>query len=257
LKTITASWIVLLWPFYITFWGIATGRIMALLSSAPDSFMFASMAACAFGNSTGLPLTLVSIIHSAAQAGSPLGTTDPAIYVSIYLIFNPILQWSVGSWLLEPPTKTEHRRLAKAKKMGKHEFSSVTSTTESPIVMHLVSNQVDPEVVLHDSATETDDVPREHEGNNVREIMNLVFKQLAQPAIVASLCGLFIACIPVLHSLLVDTKDQDGDAPLAWFFEALYTVGKAAIPVRTSWFTDTASTQELSPLTPFLLLFFF
>lgn len=240
--TITASWIVLLWPFFITTMGVVVGKLMATMSKAEDSFKFAAMAAVAFGNSTGLPLTLVSIIHGAADSSSPLSRTDPAIYVSIYLIFNPILQWSVGSWLLEPPSKSPDDEGSNLSNQAKVDIQTLNI---EPLLDN-AEKQV--AALLNDehrgaSLGHANKFKTKQTDIDVPEIMRIIYKQLAQPAIIASICGLFIACIKPLHKVLVDVGDQDGDAPMEWFFDALYTMGKAAIPV---------SSRCLSMLVPML-----
>jgi predicted permease len=268
LKTITASWIVLLWPFYTTAWGIVIGNLMAKVSGAPKSFRCAAMAAVAFGNSTGLPITLVSIIHNAASPKSPLSATDPAIFVSIYLIFNPILQWSVGSWLLEAPSDVqqpedengEHNHNNKednnnSKKNKNGSYEKVSQFEMVKVHNPLVGSNSN--LLIGDGQQDKtnfgslDDIERSKSDNNsvelnsksedtpspisVGEVCAIVYRQLAQPAIIASLCGLFIACIGPLHDLLVDTKDQRGGAPFEFVFDALHTVGTAAIPVYTKY----------------------
>jgi predicted permease len=240
--TITASWIVLLWPFFITAMGVVVGKLMATMSKAEDSFKFAAMAAVAFGNSTGLPLTLVSIIHGAADSSSPLSRSDPAIYVSIYLIFNPILQWSVGSWLLEPPSQSPADEGCNLSNQAKVDIQTLNI---EPLLDN-AEKQV--AALLNDehrgaSLGHANKFKTKQTDIDVPEIMRIIYKQLAQPAIIASICGLFIACIKPLHKVLVDVGDQDGDAPMEWFFEALYTMGKAAIPV---------SSRCLSMLVPML-----
>lgn len=100
-RTVSVAWLVLIWPFFVVGVGLAVGKLMAKVSNAPRSFELASMAAVAFGNSTGMPLTLVAVLYGSGSP--PEGGVSPAVFISIYLIIYPVLQWSVGSWLLEPP----------------------------------------------------------------------------------------------------------------------------------------------------------
>jgi predicted permease len=257
-----------------------------------DTFQNAVFAAIAFGNSTGLPLTLVSIVHNSASATSGLSAVDPSLFVSIYLIFNPILQWSVGLWLLQPPptsvappgsssssssSSSDDSPLSspssiKTSKKSKHgfielvqessPFHSVGSQDESEEQDDAIGNNSSSkhnqqnkyaavkvksknpyeagsdEIHINPSSMKATDRGTIAELGDVDIIPNCfttsckaILKQASQPVILASLIGLFIACIEPLRGILVDIHDQDGDAPLEFIFEAMYTIGKAAIPV--------------------------
>lgn len=58
---------------------------------------------CAFGNSTGLVITLLTVIHDQFGAQTELGSVDSTAFLSIYLLLYPVLQWGVGGWLMAPP----------------------------------------------------------------------------------------------------------------------------------------------------------
>jgi hypothetical protein len=67
------------------------------------------LAMCAFGNSTGLPLVIFSLIGESfiTPAARQLygDRIDPVGILPAYLVFYPLLQWTVGSQLvgLRPP----------------------------------------------------------------------------------------------------------------------------------------------------------
>lgn len=61
-KSLNDIWVLLFWPAYVVGWGLFVGYVAAKLSNTPNAK--AAMAACAFGNSTGLPITLLSVVHS-------------------------------------------------------------------------------------------------------------------------------------------------------------------------------------------------
>ena len=67
-------------------------------------------AACGFGNSTGLPITLLTVVHANFPATSDLGRVDPCLFLSVYLLLYPVLQWGVGGWLLAKPPKEENSK---------------------------------------------------------------------------------------------------------------------------------------------------
>ena len=95
--------LLLLWPAYVVFCGLVTGYFAARISKTPRVQIRSCLAACAFGNSTGLVITLLTVIHKQFQgSGAELGRIDPTTFLSIYLLFYPVLQWGVGGWLLAP-----------------------------------------------------------------------------------------------------------------------------------------------------------
>lgn len=95
-------WILLFWPAYVVSVGIAVGYIAARLSNTPKEQYRSVLAACAFGNSTGLPITLLTVIHANFAPTQELGAIDPTLFLSVYLLLYPVLQWSIGGWLLAP-----------------------------------------------------------------------------------------------------------------------------------------------------------
>ena len=95
-------WILLFWPAFVVFCGIGVGYVAARLSNTPKEQYRSVLAACAFGNSTGLPITLLSVIHANFSPKQELGAIDPTLFLSVYLLLYPVLQWSIGGWLLAP-----------------------------------------------------------------------------------------------------------------------------------------------------------
>jgi predicted permease len=98
-------WVLLLWPIYVVGVGFAVGYLAAVVSGTPRHQIRAVLVACGFGNSTGLPITLLSVVHANFPASSDLGRIDPCLFLSVYLLTYPVLQWGVGGWLLAPAEK--------------------------------------------------------------------------------------------------------------------------------------------------------
>jgi predicted permease len=92
----------LLWPAYVVGWGIIVGYVGAKLAGTPKSQLRSVLAACAFSNSTGLPITLLTVVHTNFPDTTELGRIDPTLFLSVYLLTYPMLQWSIGGWLLAP-----------------------------------------------------------------------------------------------------------------------------------------------------------
>jgi predicted permease len=101
-KTLADGWILLFWPIYVVGVGYLTGVMVAKATNAPKSQERSIIAACAFGNSTGLPITLLNVIHSNFPSTSDLGRVDPTLFLSVFLLLYPILLWGLGGYLLAP-----------------------------------------------------------------------------------------------------------------------------------------------------------
>mmetsp|Transcript_21363 Transcript_21363/g.45657 ORF Transcript_21363/g.45657 Transcript_21363/m.45657 type:complete len:638 (+) Transcript_21363:45-1958(+) len=104
---ISDLWMLLLWPFFVVFCGLCTGYFAAKISRTPPMQTRSCLAACAFANSTGLPITLLSVIHKQFRETTALGRIDPTAFLSVYLLLYPILQWGMGGWLLAPEIKAD------------------------------------------------------------------------------------------------------------------------------------------------------
>lgn len=90
---ISDLWMLLIWPFYVVAAGLITGYVAAKISKTPPVQTRSCLAACAFGNSTGLVLTLLTVIHGQFAKSSELGRIDPTAFLSVYLLLYPVLQW--------------------------------------------------------------------------------------------------------------------------------------------------------------------
>lgn len=95
-------WMLLLWPAYVVGCGLITGYVAARLSRTPQVQIRSCIAACAFPNSTGMVITLLTVIHDQFRTSTELGRIDPTAFLSVYMLLYPVLQWGVGGWLLAP-----------------------------------------------------------------------------------------------------------------------------------------------------------
>ena len=82
-------WIILLWPFFVVSCGLLTGYVAARLSNTPKSQVGSCLVSCAFGNSTGLVMTLLTVIHNQFKATTELGRVDSTAFLSVYLLLYP------------------------------------------------------------------------------------------------------------------------------------------------------------------------
>jgi predicted permease len=102
--------LLLIWPAYVVFCGLVTGYFAARVSKTPQIQTKSCLAACAFGNSTGLVITLLTVVHKQfIGSGAEIGRIDPTTFLSVYLLLYPVLQWGVGGWLLAPDETKEDK----------------------------------------------------------------------------------------------------------------------------------------------------
>ena len=104
-------WMLLLWPFFVVPCGLLTGYLAARISDTPPRQVRSCLAACAFPNSTGLAITLLSVIHKQFSSSAELGRVDPTAFLSVYLLLYPVLQWGLGGWLLAPPEHADDEEI--------------------------------------------------------------------------------------------------------------------------------------------------
>ncbi len=97
---IDSAWTIIVWPVFVVCCGLVVGHLAASISNTPKHHRPLVLASCAFANSTGLPITLLSVIHQNFPPSTELGKIDPTLFLSLYLLFYPVLQWGVGGWLL-------------------------------------------------------------------------------------------------------------------------------------------------------------
>ena len=224
-------WVLLLWPLYVVGCGLLVGDLMARISGTPRRQRKSVIAACAFANSTGLPVTLLTVIHANFPQTYEIGRVDPNLFLSVYLLLYPVLQWGIGGWLLTSP---EVNPLLESSADGK-----------STIVQHVVnSTDLESNGVIHDPDSREKAGLMRHEGpmtssdpkekdeatetpknvGSLRETVTKVLSKALQPPVIGALLGLFIASIPWLRGLFVDLQTRSDNAPLEWFFDGVYSV---------------------------------
>lgn len=202
-EVVRSDWPLALYPALVMGIGIVVGALCAKASRCPE-FAGGCAAAIAFGNSTGLPIVLLSVLSDAVgsrSSGRRLG--DPLLHLSVYLTLYPVLQWSVGGWLLAPdcPCATALRDVECLS--GEEDCPSPCSGTERGLLMSRPG-------LLH----------------RLRHITEAALV----PPVVAVLLGLLIRGTPV-RGLLVSAGG--GGAPLRFLFDGLKKLGQAAVPLNS------------------------
>jgi predicted permease len=126
-------WILLLWPLYVCGAGLLVGYICAKLARVPPHQVTAILVAVGFGNSTGLPITLLTVIHSNFPSNTNMGRIDPTLFLSVYLLLYPVLQWGIGGWMLASTTITKTKKNVNEKEHPSlSEFTPVAKDDEPP-----------------------------------------------------------------------------------------------------------------------------
>merc|ERR1712157_593960 len=100
-------WLLLFWPGFVVICGLGVGHLAAKVANTPKEQYCSVLAACAFGNATALPITILSVIHANFSPVQQLGAIDPTLFLSVYLLLYPVLQWSIGGYLLAPEDNSE------------------------------------------------------------------------------------------------------------------------------------------------------
>lgn len=93
------SWILLVMPAVVVVVGVVLGTAVVKVTRCPRDFDRACIAAVAFGNSTGLPIIILTVLYDSIKQRNPEQMANPLAYLPCYLIVYPLLQWSIGSRL--------------------------------------------------------------------------------------------------------------------------------------------------------------
>jgi predicted permease len=104
-QSLADVWMLLLWPIYVVGIGCIVGSVVAKFTNTPRNHASTVLAACAFGNASALPITLLNVIHSSAPPTSDFGRTDPTLLLSVFMLLYPALLWGLGGWLLDHNSK--------------------------------------------------------------------------------------------------------------------------------------------------------
>lgn len=238
-------WVLIFWPLYVVGCGLLVGEVAARMSSTPQRQRPSVLAACAFANSTGLPITLLTVIHNNLGPSTEIGRIDPNLFLSVYLILYPVLQWGIGGWLLSPDEnefkEPELLSLTTSDLDGSGESDKAASNMirelslsdlieqahRRPTVEPNTSNghdELSPHTDIEDTAQLVSGVREHGPPLTMTETLANALPKAFQPPVIAALAGLFITAFVPLRGLFVDLHDRDDDAPLEWLFDGLILV---------------------------------
>ena len=109
LPAVDVELVISVWPMiFLPFVNVAAGSLLGWLvvkfTQPEESFRNGTIAAVALGNSTGLPIVLLSVIKDQIKylwddptaKGGACPVYDPIVYLGVYLLTYPIVQWVAG-----------------------------------------------------------------------------------------------------------------------------------------------------------------
>mmetsp|Transcript_26376 Transcript_26376/g.76985 ORF Transcript_26376/g.76985 Transcript_26376/m.76985 type:complete len:366 (-) Transcript_26376:157-1254(-) len=169
------------------------------------------------------------------------GIDDPVVYLSVYLLTYPILQWSIGKWLMTP---------------DEPELLSAVATTQYPSVGALsdiaspaartqprLSAAVYEQLLDADASqpTSLSLLSLRDSARAAQAAAAFLQKHVLLPPVVGILLGLACTWDPVYYSLCggafgerlpKHTRCPSEGAPLGFFFCGIETLGSAAVPLN-------------------------
>ena len=86
------AWPLLLLPAVYLLLGLAIGGLMLVLVQPPSNCRLSTVAACTFGNTTGIPVVLLSVLQQSLSRSVFADIADPLLFLSIELLTFPLLQ---------------------------------------------------------------------------------------------------------------------------------------------------------------------
>lgn len=134
-----SAWLAAVLPFFYVPCGALLGALCVLLTQPGEGFETGMIAAVTFGNSTGLPIIILSVVNdalmsreiralTARHAHGDVPPTDPLVYLSIYSLTYPLLQWSIGNALLSGSCRLRRWRRAEERPVLTSELMLSTET---------------------------------------------------------------------------------------------------------------------------------
>eukprot|EP01121_Diplochlamys_sp_Union-15-3_P007993 TRINITY_DN2085_c0_g2_i1.p1 TRINITY_DN2085_c0_g2~~TRINITY_DN2085_c0_g2_i1.p1 ORF type:complete len:320 (-),score=24.11 TRINITY_DN2085_c0_g2_i1:4-912(-) len=186
------------------------------------------MAALAYGNTTSLPLAILVILvplntpffrkeeNESVEAIITRGT----VYILLVTIINNFLRWTIGYWLLKPPSSS-------------FDYTITVNHLESEMQsIHDEETQIE----LVDEPSKIITTERSHSSwlSRVKSVRHILRKGLSifEPPVWASIIAVGIGLVPALRNLFFSPNDDPNKVPpLGFFSSALSTLGKAVIPI--------------------------
>jgi predicted permease len=257
LDNLSDAWIFFVWPVYVVGCGLFVGWMVTRIVNTPTWQRRSVITAVAFGNSTGLPITLLAVIKSTVP-GSSKGV-DPNVLLSMYLILYPVLQFSIGGWLLSPQEGYQGISVMDVQEISLHRNGSIPA---NPSISDLIgvsqrsSTRRLEETGLISTSASASSRRSSSGGLDNRTTGPSSTRSLDIPTIVTTsptpwfgllsndwstvfpfpvrgaVCGLVVVAIPPLRALFLDVRGHGHAVLLGWLFAGVQKIGQAAIPLN-------------------------
>lgn len=91
-ELLSYAWPLFLLPALYLFLGAIVGHVVLLLVRPPHDFRLGTVAACTFGNTTGIPIVLLSVLQQSLSHSVFADIADPLLFLSLELVSFPLLQ---------------------------------------------------------------------------------------------------------------------------------------------------------------------
>lgn len=186
LELVAHAWPMIIMPFVVVTIACAVGYATVLIVKPPRKLRGTLIAAVGFGNSTSMPILLLSIITETLQEwwlranhvrSLPRDAADPVVYVGIYGVTYPMLTWGVATWLLQ----TEEPRQLEAgldPRLDAGAWPCAAAPSHAPPAARNSS--------LHDMSVHTAALPPSDDSSDNKSDSNSVYTALAEPLLHAS-----------------------------------------------------------------------
>lgn len=242
-ETLEDAWLLLIWPAFVVGLGAFVGWIVTKVCRTPAEHVRSVWTAIALANSTGLPITLLTVVHENSPQTTDLGRVDPTLFLSVYLLLYPVLQWGLGGWLLSSHETIRQNVLNNNEVVDQYgaTHKGLVSQDEGIYISegNLVAlapdsdstseedEWVEPISIDTSLPTENDALiggQRPDETETFCETLSNIASRALQPPVVGALVGMLCALYTPLRSTIVNQFE--------FIFDGLYSVGQAAVPIN-------------------------
>ena len=230
-ELLSYAWPLLLLPGVYLCVGTALGMLTMAVVDPPEDFRRGTVAACAFGNTTGIPIILLSVLQQSLSRQVFAELADPLLFLSLQLLTFPLFQWAVGLALLrrggslcggssfEPVS-----RLARSGPNSvSNSFISMLSVGEDDYLTHGILRPASVQERLSALVARTE--CRAACGALMRGAVQLL-RRIFVPPVIGIAAGVLIGLFG--RPLVLPSET----APLGWLFLGVSKLGAAAVPIN-------------------------
>eukprot|EP00929_Paragymnodinium_shiwhaense_P029907 TRINITY_DN17050_c0_g1_i1.p1 TRINITY_DN17050_c0_g1~~TRINITY_DN17050_c0_g1_i1.p1 ORF type:complete len:410 (+),score=23.73 TRINITY_DN17050_c0_g1_i1:134-1363(+) len=200
-----SAWPMMVLPFIWAGIGAFSGLFAVRISCTPDELRRTVIASCAFGNSTGLPIVLLTALSHSGDilslgVGIDMELRNFLLLLSLYQITYPMIQWTIGGWLLKPRETRD----------------ALVETTK----------------FMESGLMEEPSGDASHWTQRMRIYSSELCSAALVPPVIAVLLATTVGMCPLARSWLVNTSDFDHAPPFGSIFRAISSFGQAAVPLN-------------------------